>query len=421
MLRRVIRGILLTVIAAGVLGWLVYAFWPRPISVELAEVTRGDLRVSVTQDGKTRIRERYVISAPVPGQLKRIELRPGDAVTQGETVIAYIQPQIPPMLDSRELAQAEARVKAAEAALRRSERAIEATEASLKFAVAELSRAKGVARDQVISRSELEGFEMRFRMAQAVHEQARLGQDMAKFELEQARAALLFSRPQSAEAELPADLEIRAPITGRVFRVFQESTKLVAASTPLVEIGDPADLEVEMDVLSTDAVQIKPGDPAWLEHWGGDHDLASRVRLVEPSGFTKISALGVEEQRVNVILDIIAPAEERTTLGDGFRVEARVVLWEGKGIVKVPASALFRSGQRWSVFVIQADRAVLRDIDVGHRNDLEFEVLKGLEPGERVVVHPSESVQDGIRVQEKTPGTPKATGNMRSPASQYAP
>jgi HlyD family secretion protein len=393
----------LTAIGA-ILGALVYAFWPKPIEVDAAQITKGNLEVSITQDGRTRIKERYVISSPLGGQLDRIELRPGDIVKKGETFIASVRPLSPHLLDSREIAQAEARVKAAEAAVQRSARARQAADASRVFTRSEVERARDVAQQRVISRSELESAEMQFRMRTAELEAATLAEDIAKFELEQARAALLYTQPADQSENRPANLDIKSPIDGRVLRVWEESSKVILPTTPLLEVGDPADLEVEVDVLSSDAVQIKPGTEAWLEHWGGDHDLAGSVRLVEPSGFTKISALGVEEQRVNVIIDLIDPIENRPTLGDGFRVEARIVLWKGVDIMKAPVGSLFRQKDRWAVYKIVDDVIHLVEIEVGHRGGNEVEVLKGLAVGDRVVLHPNDQLKDGGRIVISTDG-----------------
>ncbi len=383
---------------AALVGSLVYAFWPKPVEVEAVEIVQGDLVVSVTQDGKTRIKERFVISSPLAGQLERIELRPGDRVKKGETCLAAVRPRSPQLLDSREIAQAEARVKAGEAVVQRSWRARQAAEASMDFAKAEVQRARSIAQERVISRSELDGAEMLFRMRKAELEEGSLAEVIAKFELELAKAALSYAQPADPKVERPADLEIRAPIDGQVLRVWEESSKVIAASTPLLELGDPADLEVEVDVLSSDAVQIQPGTEAWLEHWGGEYDLEARVRLVEPSGFTKISALGVEEQRVNIILDLIDPLEKRPTLGDGFRVEARIVLWKGIDLIKAPIGSLFRREDAWAVFVIHEGTVMTHEVEIGHRGGNEVEIMKGLQVGDRVVLHPNDTLSDGKRI-----------------------
>lgn len=398
MLRRVFRITLSLLGIAAIAGALVYSFWPNPIEVDVGTIVRGKLEVSVTQDGKTRIKERYVISSPLGGQLDRIELRPGDMVKKGATFIAAVRPQSPQLLDSREIAQAAARVKAAQASVQRSGRARQAAEASLEFSQSEMERARDIARQRVISLSELESAEMQFRMRKAELEAATLAEDIANFELEQAKAALRYSHPAESSEDRPETIEITSPIDGKVLRVWEESSKVIAPSTPLLEVGDPADLEVEVDVLSSDAVQIRPGTKAWLEHWGGGHDLEGRVRLVEPSGFTKISALGVEEQRVNVIIDLIEPFEKRQTLGDGFRVEARIILWTGDDIVKAPVGALFRKGESWAVYQVLDNVVRVTEIEVGHRGGNEVEIIKGLVPGDRVVLHPNDQLQDGSKV-----------------------
>ncbi len=407
-MRYYVRTLCLLLCGIGLTAALVYAFWPKPVDVEITPVTTGPLQVTVNEDGKTRIRERYMVSAPLGGQLQRIELRPGDPVERGKTLIASIQPQSPHMLDARELAQAEARVKAGEARVKRSQRTLKGAQAALKYAESELRRAQAVADDRIISRSELENSEMLFRTRSEEYEAARYAEDIATFELELARAALLLANPVVSGKELPANLDIKSPIDGEVLRIHQESSRVVAPATPLVELGDPNDLEVEVDVLSGDAVKIRPGAQVWIEHWGGDHRLKGRVRTIEPSGFTKVSALGVEEQRVNVIIDLVNSVKERSQLKDNFRVEARIVTWESPHVTKVPVSTLFRDGDHWAVFVINGRHAHLSTVRVGHRNGWEAEILQGLQPADQVVVHPSEKLRDGAAVLVKrSPADPE--------------
>lgn len=392
--RLLLLGALLA-LAAG----LIYAFVPRAIPVDVAPVTRGPLQVTVNEDGKTRIKERYVVSTPLGGRLQRIALKAGDTVTRGATSLTVIEPTDPELLDPRALAQAEARVKLADAACRQAVPLLERARTAWEFAGTELQRARALYEDKTLSHQELDQAEQKERTTAEELKAAQFALQIADYELEQARAALLHTRPSS----LPPDpdswqLPVLAPINGRVLRVFQESSTIVPAGARLMELGDPADLEVEIDVLSTDAVKIRPGNKVFLEHWGGDASLLGRVRLVEPSGFLKISALGVEEQRVNVIVDFTDPLEKRPTLGDAFRVEARIVIWENEDILKLPVGALFREGDDWAVFVVTGHRAKLQRITIGERNDLEAEVLDGLTPGDRVVVHPSDKVQNDCRV-----------------------
>lgn len=400
---------------AAVAGAIAYGMWPAPIEADLAKVGRGSIRETVDQDGKTRLRERYIVSAPLAGRLLRIALDPGDEVDAGETLVASIEPRDPELLDARSLLQAEANVKAAEARLERTTPLLEEATANLEYAEADFRRIEQLrnAGSGSVTQNELENKEMLRRTRGALVRSAQHAQEIAQFELDQARAALLRSRPQeesSGNGEKPAPypdrnaqwhFEIPAPINGRVLRVFQESAAVVAAGTQLLEIGDPRDLEIEIDVLSRDAVKIRPGAPVLLEEWGGEKPLRGEVRLVEPSGFTKISTLGVEEQRVNVIVDLVDPPQLRESLGDGFRVEARIVIAEADDVLKAPSNALFRVGGEWAVFRVEDGVARQRLVKLGLENGLEAEVVEGLAEGDEVVTHPGDNIVDGTRVRPR--------------------
>lgn len=411
--------VLLVVVAIA--GGLGYAFLPEPADVDVAAVERGTLRVTVDEDGKTRIREKYVVSAPLAGRLLRIDMDPGDRVVAGKTLLTMIEPRDPELLDARAIAQSEARVKAAEAALRQVEPMLAEARAAQAYAEAEMTRVRQAARSNAASQSELDSAIFLYRQRSEELRSARVSEEIARFELEQAQAALIRSRPREDDGDsgqLPANssgtsdtngggevaatngwnFPIYSPINGRVLRVFQESAAVVSAGTPLVELGDPSDLEVAVDVLSRDAVKIDPGALVLLEHWGGDHVLQGRVRLVEPSGFTKISTLGVEEQRVNVIIDLVDPPESRTTLGDGFRVEARIVIDEAQDVLVVPTSALFRVGTQSALFRVVDGVARRQIVQVGRQNGLEAEIVKGINEGDQVILHPSDQVEDGVKV-----------------------
>lgn len=416
-MRRLLPILLALLLIAG----LTYAFWPRPVPVDLGEVVQGDLEVTVDEEGKTRIKERYTVSAPLGGRLRRIELDPGDPVETGKTLLAVIEPNDPALLDKRELAEAEARVKAADASLSQATPRLEAARAALEYAQNEYRRKRTLQERHNITDSELEDAELLVRTRSEDLKAAQFAVQIAQFELEQAQAALVRSRPEATDGEtvngaeigtsasegesgaspgtntVPR-IEIRSPITGRVLHVFQESAGVVTAGTSLIEVGNPEDLEIEIDVLSSDAVAIKPGAPVRLVHWGGEFPLSGDVRLVEPAAFTKVSALGVEEQRVDVVVDFTDPPEKRAALGDGYRVEARIVVWQGRDIIKVPASALFRQGDDWAVYRVIDERAVLTPIKLGHSNALEGEVLEGLALHDVVIVHPSDKVVDGVKV-----------------------
>lgn len=393
--------VMLLVIAAGIAA-LVWAFLPEPAAVDIAVIERGPLRVTVDEDGKTRIRERYVVSTPLAGRLLRIELDPGDTVEAGKTLLATIEPRDPDLLDPRAVALAEARVRAAEAVLDKTNPEIERARQTQTYAETELARDKKLIEKRAIPQEKYDESVLRARHSDEGLRIARIAQEIARFELEQARAALMHSRPHEGITPSPPNkdwnFQIHAPINGRVLRVLQESTAIVTAGTPLLELGDPTDLEVVVDVLSQDAVAVQPDDRVLLEHWGDDRPLEARVRLVEPAAFTKISTLGVEEQRVNVILDLVDLPDDRRALGDGFRVEARIIVWESDDVLKVPTNALFRHGNDWAVFRVIDGRAKRTTVTIARQNGLAAEITGGLSKGDAVIVHPSDSVHDGGRV-----------------------
>jgi len=401
--KRWIKRILTILFVLGLAGAVVYAFLPKPIAVDLAHVETGNLQVTVEEDGKTRVRDRYVISSPLAGRLRRIRLRPGDRVNPGQ-VLAVIEPADPELLDPRALAQTEARVRVSRAALERAGAQLKSAEVALDLAEAEYGRAEHLVQKNALSKSDLDSKRMQKRTREEEVRRDRSAEEVARFELEQAQAALLRTRIHSSEADENAHFEIPSPPITRsglvfhVLRVVQESEAVVSPGTQLIELGDLADLEVEIDVLSSDAARIPPGARVLLEQWGGEEPLEARVRLVEPSGRTKVSALGVEEQRVNVIVDFPDREMIPPSLGDGFRVEAKIIIWEQEGVMKVPTSALFRHGDGWAVFRIENERAVLRSVKLGRKSALAAEVLEGLALGDTVVIHPSDRITDGVQI-----------------------
>lgn len=382
--------------AALLLALIVVGLWPRPVPVESVAAERGSMRVTVDEEGQTRVRNRYVVSTPAGGHLRRIELKAGDRVEAGKTVLGVLETGGADLLDARGLAQARARVRGAESAREQAVARHAGAVAALEQARLEYERAKALAEQNTISHRERDIAVTNERVAEQEERAAAFGLQVAGFELEQTRAALL--RGQSGPDGDAVTLKIVSPVSGRVLRVFQESARTVPTGMPLLEVGDATDLEVRIDVLSRDGVAIQPGARVLLEQWGGAKPLEARVRLVEPSAFTKISALGVEEQRVNVIADFVDPVEMRPTLGDGFRVEARIVRWEANDVLRVPAGALFQRDGEWQTFRIENDRARLRAVEVGRTNGIETEIVGGLEPGDRVIVYPGDRVADGSRV-----------------------
>ena len=392
------RLILWTGLGGAVVLALFIAFRPQAVPVDIEVAASGSLVVTVDEEGETRVRDIFVLSAPVAGRMLRIEAEAGDEVIANETVIAEIEPVDPTFLDFRSEAQAQAAIRAAESARTLAQAEVDQAAAELEFARAEVERARELIVDNTISRRELDDAERNHKTAKAAYATTLAGLQVRNFELERARAELL----SPAEVRLKrVDCEcvpISAPIDGRVLRVLQESEGVVPAGEPLLEIGDPADLEIVVDLLSADAVRVAAGQRVVIEGWGGETPVAGRVRRVEPFGFTKISALGIEEQRVNVIIDFTSPREQWERLGHGYQVDLRIVLWEGVDVVKLPLTALFRDGDQWAVFVESGGRAQRRHVEIGRRNGLEAEITGGLKVGERVIMHPSDKVIDGIRV-----------------------
>lgn len=397
--RRMTRYLLFGLLAAAALG---YAFWPQPVPVDVAAVARGDLQATIDGEGRTRVREIYVVSAPMSGYLRRIERHVGDPVSAHDTVLATIQPTDPTFLDRRARAQAEASVKAAEAAFALAEAERARAEAELEFARAELQRSEELARRNTISQSDLDRARLQMRTQQAALATADATVTMRRYELETARAALI--EPGEAAGANEGSLccvDVRSPVHGQILRLIHESEGVVSAGEPLLEIGDPRDLEIVVDLLSSDAVQVAVGAAVLIEDWGGAGNLAGRVRRVEPYGFTKLSALGIEEQRVNVIIDLEDPPDRWRLLGHGFRVDARIVVWTGSEVLKVPIGALFRDGDVWAVFVAEDGRARLRRIKIGHGNAREAEIVEGLREGEAVILYPGDRIGDGVRVERR--------------------
>lgn len=396
--RWVIWGVFATVLIAG----LAYAFRPQPIPVDLASVAVGPLVVTVDEEGETRVRDVFEVSAPVAGRVRRIDAEVGDPVVADQTMVAEIEPIDPTLLDLRSEAQAQAALRAAEANKALAEAELVEAEAEFEFAEAELQRARRLIRAETISEQALDDAERRHKATRAAVATAKARLQVRHFELERAQAQLMSPVHTRAAHDVCDCVPLLAPVHGRILRVLHKSEGVVAAGEPLVEIGDPTDLEIVIDFLSSDAVNIAPGQRVIIEQWGGRAALSGRVRLVEPSGFTKVSALGIEEQRVNVIVDFTSPPAEWQRLGHGYQVTVRVVLWEGSDVRKLPLTALFRNGGEWAVFVEEDGRARLRMIKLGQRTGLEAEVIEGAEPGERVVVSPSDRISDGVRIRSRT-------------------
>lgn len=402
--KRLLLWLPLLLLLAGAAVWLLR---PQPVPVDLATVRAGPMRVTVDEEGRARVREVYTVAAPMHGRLRRITAEVGDPVVADETVLARIEPAEPAFLDIRSMREAEAAASAAKAGLVLVDAEIARVEAELTLAEAELKRARTLVRSNAVSQAVVDRRESEARALEAALDEAKARREMSEFELETARARLIQPGDERrlTVAEDGCCVPVTAPVTGVVLAVREESETVVDPGAPLVDIGDPGDLEVVVDVLSRDAVRVAEGARATIEGWGGP-PLEATVRRVEPAGFTKISALGVEEQRVNIILDP-APDDDGALqpgwrlLGHGYRVDVRITTFAADDVLKVPLAALFREGGSWAVFVDEDGRAALRLIDIEARDRTDAMVTAGLEPGEQVVLYPSERVTDGALLVER--------------------
>ena len=386
------RGIAALVVLAAI-ALVVRAAMPKPIAVDIAVVKKGPMRVTVNEDGNARVKDRYIVSAPLSGRLARIELAPGDSVDERK-VVARIVPLRAPLLDERSKSTAEARVAVTVAAKRQSRAQLQRAKVALEFANTEAQRLEELVTAGALPRQQLDTARFRSRTAKADLDSVRFGTRVADHELRMARAALGHLSGKSNNVE---QLEVPAPVSGRVLKVLHENEGVVQAGTPLLEVGDPGALEIVVDVLTRDAVTIKNGAQATIDRWGGGV-LDARVRLVEPSAFTRLSALGVQEQRVNVVIELVSPRDQWLQLGDGYRIEAHITVWQSDEVVQIPASAVFRHEGKWAVFIVEEMVAKLTLVTIGRRNGRDVQIVEGLEPGVRVILHPSNQVRNGVEV-----------------------
>ncbi|RZW09672.1 MAG: HlyD family efflux transporter periplasmic adaptor subunit [Rhodobacteraceae bacterium] len=399
------RLILTTVALLLVAGALAVAFWPRPTMVDMGEVTRGTMRLTIDEEGRTRVRDAYIVSTPVAGQLQRVSVQPGDPVVRRHTIVAHMRPTNPAALDVRTREQAQAAVTAAQAALRVARADLNAAIANRDLAETELSRTEQLVDRGISSEAALDRARQSARVMQANVDTAEAAIAMREAEIANAQAQLIgFDDHGLATAIGSAsdDIPLFAPADGRILRVIQESETTLPAGAPIMEIGNiESDLEVVVELLSTDAVQVAVGDPVIIADWGGPAELTGEVIRVDPFGITQFSALGVEEQRVNAVIAFASPPEDFSGLGHGFRVEARIVVWEAEDTLIVPASALFRSRGAWAVFVVADGTAKLRAVEIGSNNGIEAQVTSGLSEGDRVVLYPSSGLTEGMSVAER--------------------
>lgn len=393
-------------VVGAVAASLIWFAWPRPVAVDLAKIAKGSLEVTADDDGKTRVRHVYTVSAPIGGKVLRISqpagmqgasLHVGDQVTASETVVAIMQPTPPSFLDVRSHDQLEAEVIAADASIQQQEAEVRRLEATLDFARTEFQRAQALTRTQAISTQAFDKAKLEVASNEAALASARAQLDFRR-NMRASLAARLMDPDAAASPKDPACcVRVLAPASGRVLKIIQDSEAVVLPGTPLVDIGDPGDLEVVADLLSTDAVQLSVGAPVWVDGWGGP-PVRGKVVRVDPAGFLKVSALGIEEQRVRVTIDFTDPPELWSRLGHDYRVIVHATIWSAHDVLTVPVSALFRKGQDWALFAVEDGRARLTAIKVGHRNNRMAEVLEGLVEGREVVLHPSDRIADGVRV-----------------------
>lgn len=388
----IISAVLIIVVLA-----VAYGFIPKPVAVDAVPAARGVLRVTVEEQGKTSVKDRYVISAPVSGFLRRIDLKASDPVEPGMQV-AFIEPARSQALDPRSRAETESAVASAQANLDAAREQERAARAEADYTSKRLARFKVLHERQSVSRDSLDQADSEARRAQAVLDSASAQVGVARAELERIMK-VLNTYGRGGPGPSNDTVAVTSPVSGRTLRVVRESEGAVAVGEALMEVGNPADLEVRVEVLSSDAVKMGKGTPVLFERWGGDVPLTGIVRVVEPGGFTKISSLGVEEQRVIVRVDFTTPREVWQSLGDAYRLDASFIVWEGRNVLQVPASSAFRSGTGWAVFVVEDKKARLRSVKVGHSNGLSTEILSGLSEGERVITHPDDTIRDGTRVQ----------------------
>ena len=393
------RWIIVIIITVGVISAIVYGFMPKPVSVDLVKVSRGPLKVTVEEEGRTRVKDRFVVSAPVAGFMRRIQFDVGDRVQKGQSLVE-LEPLKSNLLDPRSHAAAQAAVSSAEASLKVEEERARAAAADAEYARTNLERIRKLYEGGYVAKDALEQAETGAKRAGANLLSAEAAVKVARFELERAQTVLRHSAAENTEIQGKI-VTIQSPVNGSVLKIYRESEGVVQSGEPVIDIGDPEKLEVKVEVLSADAVKIKPGASVLFERWGGNSTLPGRVRVVEPAGFTKISSLGVEEQRVLVIVDLTSSDKGAQSLGDGYRLEASFIIWEGKEILQVPASALFRNQEGWAIFVVKNNRALKREVRVGQRTGLVAEVLSGLTEGEEVISHPDNSIEDRTRVRPR--------------------
>lgn len=395
------RALLWIAITTVLVIALTFTFWPKPVITDIGKLTKGDLRITITEEGKTRVHDVYVMSAPVTGYLRRIEAEVGDPVSHSQTVVASIEPIDPAFLDPRTEAQAKADVDAASSSTEFARANVEQAQAELEFAEAELSRMRELRSNNSVSQRELDNAQRDYKTRRAALSTSQASLQMSLFELERAKAVLMSPAASQLSRGSCECVNILSPIDGRILKVLNKSEGVVAAGTPLVQIGDPKNLEIVVELLSFDAVKTKPGQSVLITNWGGNEPLVGKVILVEPIGFKKISALGIEEQRVNVIVDIQSDFSEWERLGHAYQLDVDILLSESTDVLIVPITALFRDQQKWAIYAVVDGEVEKRHLELGNMNHFFAEVISGLEENQAFVLHPNDQITNGVRVTQR--------------------
>lgn len=404
-LKKVIGYLALALAVAGI-AWFA---WPKPVLVDLAQAKLGSMEVTISDEAKTRVRHVYTVSAPVAGKVLRISSSGedeessrhiGEQVTANETIVAAMQPTIPTLLDVRSREELRAAVTAAEAAVKLAEAEVRRLESILELSRIDLNRDEALARTKTIAAKELDQARFEVKTNEAALASAKAQLEVRRSERAAAMARLIDPLSTDTAASQACCIQLRAPVTGTVLKIYQDSEAVVPAGAPLIDIGDPLDLEVVADLLSTDAVQIEVGAPVRIDGWGGE-PIKGRVKRVDPAGFLKISALGIEEQRVNTIIDFADPPGAWSKLGHDYRVIVHVTTWSTESALTIPVSAIFRKGDDWAAYTVKDGRAKTVIIETGHRNERVVEILAGLSEGDQVILHPSDRISDGVAVAER--------------------
>ena len=393
------RKLFVIIIIAIVVLATAYGFYPKAVDVDLVLVTRGPLQVTIEEEGRTRLKDRFVITAPTAGYLERVKVKVGDAVRKGQ-VVMVLEPLRSQVLDSRSRAEATAAVSAAAAALNAAMERENAATADADYMEKRLERLKNLYAKGSIAKDQHDQIEAETKKVRAIQRSARAAVNVSRSELERAKT-LLQNFASNKKTASQNNVYVSTPTGGNISRLYRESEGAVNVGEPLMEIGNSKNLEIRVEVLSSDAVKIKNGAAVFFKRWGGEETLEGVVRVVEPSGFTKISSLGVEEQRVLIIADITSPPEKWSALGDGYRLEAHFDVWEGKDVLQVPASSIFRLGQGWAVFVEEKGKARVQIVEIGQRNGLTAEIISGVREKEKVIAHPDDSVSNGTRIRAR--------------------